>query len=309
VRRQRPAIDGDAAFGVTACIAFERHSDNVKREDSSASYLGFIGAACSQTLTLMLRRKRVILVGAVTLVPVLVPLAAAFLNDSQRIVIEGNDVFVKMVEYLYLKALAPLLALFFGCMVIGEEVESDMMPYVLTRPTPRSAWILGKYAAYLTMSLAMLLTSIVLTFFACTSLVNFDASPDNLGLLVHYSVVVFVALLAYGAFCLCLGAVFKRSVIWGVVVLFGWQRLAAVIPGLVDYLTIEKYVNNMLPKLATGRGREAVRAALADLQRHQLLVDASKAGAALLIVAVVFLLLTILAVRRREFARSKTIGS
>ncbi len=41
-----------------------------------------------------------------------------------------------------------ILALFYGTSVCSEEVEGKTLPYLITRPIPRAAVVLGKYAAY-----------------------------------------------------------------------------------------------------------------------------------------------------------------
>ena len=105
-----------------------------------------------------------------------------------------------------------------------------------------------------------------------------------------------------------LGALSKRPVILGIAFLYGWQRLAMIVPGAVDFLTIEKYLTAMLPKLATERQSAVIRTALAEFQKKQLMIDASKAAVTLLIVVTVLLALTCVVLRRREYSQSRAIG-
>ena len=267
----------------------------------------FVRATYSHTLVMMLRRRRAILAGCVVLAPVLMPLAMAFISASPH-ADDGTKHFVMLVDYVYLRTLAPLIALFFGCMLIGEDVESESIPYLLTRPIPRSAWVTGKFLAYLVVSTALLASSILLCFFACTALGGLSLSAASVKLLLHYEGVAVMALMGYGAVCLFLGALFKRPVIVGVVVLFAWQRLAMAIPGLIDFFTIEKYVRALLPRLATERENVVIKTALMEFQKKVFMVGAAKAAAMLVIIPVVLLALTTLVVRWREYSSARAVG-
>ena len=91
---------------------------------------------------------------SVALSPVLIPLALSLLSEQAHSP-EGQETLHTLVKYLYIQAMVPLLALFFGSMLIGEEVESQMMPFLLTRPIPRSALVFGKYAAFVMVTTAI----------------------------------------------------------------------------------------------------------------------------------------------------------
>ena len=71
----------------------------------------------------------------------------------------------------------------------------------------------------------------------------------------HYSGVALLGLLAYGAVTMFLGAVTKRPIVIGVLLLYGWQRVATAVPGLIDFLTVQKYTDTLLPALAEERGK------------------------------------------------------
>ena len=235
----------------------------------TGSYLGYCRTSFSHALTTILRHKRILLAGIVTLTPVIIPLALAFLSTA-RYADDGYQIFVRIVEQLYLKAMAPLLALFFGSMLVGEDVESQTISYLLTRPLPRSALLLGKFGAYLVIAGVMLLVSVGLTYGACTPLGGLDMDAESLKLLFHYVGICLLAITGYGALCTFLGAIFKRPVVIGVLFLFGWQRIANIIPGLVDFLTIEKYLTTLLPALAVARDKPVVQAALMEFEKDPL---------------------------------------
>ena len=280
-------------------------TDNAPQQ--TAPYPQFVSASFSHAMLMMLRRRRVVLAAALVLSPVIVPLALAFLSAT-AFAEDGNRIFVYLVENLYLQAMAPLLALFFGCMLIGEDVESETIPYLLTRPLPRSAIVIGRFFAYLVVASTILIASIGMLFAACTSLGNLNFSRETALLLAHYAGVAVLALLSYGALAVFLGTLMKHPVIAGILFIFGWQRLALYIPGAADFLTIEKYLLAILPKLATERENAVVRTALVEFEKQQLLVAASTALLGLAAVAIILVGASCLVVRWREYSAARAVG-
>ena len=271
-----------------------------------AGYAQYLAGAFSHATLMMLRRRRIILAATLSLSPLFIPLALAFLSDT-AFAEDGNRVFVHLVEYLYLKAIAPLLALFFGCMLIGEDVELQTMPYLLTRPFPRSALVLGRFASYLLISSTILVVSIAMIFAACTSVGNLPFNSETVRLLVQYAAVAVLALFGYGAFAMFLGATTKHPIIFGIMFIFGWQRLALYIPGMVDFMTIEKYLLALLPKLATERANVVIKTALGEFEKQQWLIAAPKALAGLFIIGGCLICATCLSVRWREYSAARAV--
>lgn len=273
-----------------------------------APYGRYVRTFFVHALIIMARRQRAILAGALALFPVVIPLAMAVVSDS-RFADNGSQVMVRMTEMLYLKAIAPLLALFFACMLIGEEVETQTMPYLLSRPTPRSAMVLGKFLAFVMLSTCIMAPSLCLTFAACTLLGNLAFDAPGLALLAHYTGVLVAALAGYGALCMLLGALTRRPMIVGIVLIFGWQRVALYAPGLIDFFTVEKYINALLPRLATERAKPVVQAALAEFHKRELVIALPQALLGLLAIFIVTLGLTTLVLRWREYTAARAVGN
>lgn len=273
-----------------------------------AGYGQFIMTALSQTVGLLLRRRRTVLAILVGFLPVLIPLASSLLS-SAPVSPEGITFFVAIAEKLFLIGVVPMFALFFGCMLVGEDVELHTIHYILTRPVPRSAWVIGKFLAYLIVASLIVLPALALTFAACTALGTFAFTASNLRLLLHYSGVMVMALAAYGSLAMLLGAFFKRPVIYGVLFLFGWQRIAILVPGVIDFITIEKYLKLLLPPLAVQRDNPVLRTALMEFQKQEFVIGAYKAVAVLVVATVVFLVLTSVIVRHREYTAARAAGS
>ena len=271
-------------------------------------YLNFVLASYSHGMLLMLRRQRLVVAAIILLLPIVVPLALAMFSSTQ-FADDGNERFVELAERLYINILAPLIALFFAAMLIAEEAETHTMPYILTRPIPRSAWVAGRFLAYLLLSTAMLTVAILFAFCACTTLANLNFSAVDLKLLAHYLAVVFIALTAYGSVAMFLGAAVKRPMVIGVVLFYAWQKLATIIPGLIDFLTIQKYTTAILPALATERKTVAVMTALGAYRKEIFAVNAGKALVTLSLITITFLFLSVLCIRLKQYADSKTAGN
>jgi len=270
-------------------------------------YFSMVGAALGHALVMMLRRQRIILAAVIVLLPVLIPLAVAFLSNKEFSE-DGRKTFTMLAEQLHINVLAPLLALFFATMLVGEDAESQTIPYVLTRPMPRSAWLLGRFLAYLSVAASVLLVSLILTFAGCTSLDDLGFNAIHLKLLAHYAAVALAALVGYGAVTVFLGATIKRPIVTGVVLLYGWQKLATTVPGVIDFFTIQKYTDALLPALAAQQDNVEVRSALLNFQKEVFLVSATRAGITLAVISLVFLVVTVWAVRWREYSAARAIG-
>lgn len=288
--------------------------DDIKADSASvaaplaASYPRHLAASFRHTLVLLRRRRRSILAIAITFVPVLIPLAIAFF-DTAPTVPSGAETFTHLMKDLYLKAIAPLLALFFGCTLIGEDIESHTIHYMLTRPVPRSAWVLGRFAAYVVFVGGVVLLSLGLAFAACTALGTFSASAGNLRLLAHFSGVLLAAVAVYGALGMFLGAAAKRPVVYSVIFLFGWQRVAMNMPGLADLLTLEKYLTALLPPLPTQQANPVMQSAILEFQKTEYLVGVGRASLVLIAVTAVLVALTAFVVRWREFTPARAAGA
>ena len=273
----------------------------------STGYVGFVWTACQHELTMLLRAKRTILGAVACLAPVVMVLAVPYLSAAPFRQ-SGTHIFVMMVDYLFLGAMAPVVALYFGSVLIAEDVDSETLPYLLVRPVPRSALVAGRLLAYLLVASVVLITSLVLTFGACSAVGDLALIRENFVLVAHYGAVLVLAALSYGALAMFLGAWLKRPVVVGVVFLFGWQRAANIVPGAVDFLTIEKYLRALMPALATERAKTVIKTALGDFEKEQLIVQVPSALAILAMIVLAFSIATVFMLHHREYSRARAAG-
>ena len=265
--------------------------------NDKVSWWGHYTAMLGLSTMLLVRRRRLLLAAVITMLPIFFPLSEAYLGTYAQM----GGMFPDLNRDIYLPNLAPILALFFAAMLIGEDLEAQTMPYFLTRPLPRSMWVLGKFTAYLIVAGGLIVVSQWLSFLACTMAPNFGIDRQNLILLAHYNAVAFLAVLGNGAVALFLGVITKRPIVLGVLVLILWQRLAAIIPGAVDFFTINKYIEMIAPQSLGATQDQSIQTALGEIAKQQLYISAGEALPALLAISAGFILATIVVLRVRQF--------
>jgi len=164
---------------------------------------------------------------------------------SGRTYHEGAYIFSNIIMVFYLQFLILILSLFFGTSVCSEELEGKTLTYLTTRPIPKSAIILGKYAAYTLLAVIMTAAGVILSFL----ILNLDSLRDVslYGVLLRDLSVLTLGLVSYTAFFTLIGTFFKRAIIFGLVFSFGWENVIQYFPGSTQRLAIVHYLKSLLP--------------------------------------------------------------
>jgi ABC-type transport system involved in multi-copper enzyme maturation permease subunit len=266
------------------------------------AYLLALQTALAHGISAALRRRRTHVAFLLVMLPALIPLLILLVpvDEPGAPDIDRGTVLMQMIETFYIFGVTPLLALFFAAMLIREDVESQTVSYLLTRPIPRSAWVLGKFFAYVIVCSGLIAVSIMTL---CLTVLPLEQSEDTaveLSMLLRYQGVAAMSLLGYGAICVLLGAVLRHPVIIGALLFFGWQRIAMLSPGVTDLLTIQKYTNALLPENGM-RTMDFLDEAMGEIYGAKIVVAPWEACVALVLVATACLALTSLTVREREY--------
>src|SRR5512145_3265697 len=126
------------------------------------TYFRAASTSFAHAISASLRRRRTHVAFALVILPALIPLSLALLpHEHGDEEVTRGWVLTQMIEIFYVTGVTPLLALFFAAMLVGEEVESQTVSYILTRPIPRSAWVVGKFAAYVAVCSGLVGASII----------------------------------------------------------------------------------------------------------------------------------------------------
>jgi hypothetical protein len=99
--------------------------------------------------------------------------------------------------------------------------------------------VLGKYVAYILFVTAVVLPSAAVVFMV---MVPFREMAPLVGSFLRNLGVLALGLGAYGAVFLWAGALFRRPLVGGLLFVFGWEQLAAILPGYVGRFTIAHYL-------------------------------------------------------------------
>lgn len=178
-----------------------------------------------------------------------------------RIVLRGRTgdmaaVSTEILMVFFLQIYIVILALFYGTSVTAEEVENRTLAYLITRPVPKTAIIVGKYAAYAALMFGMVTVGLAVSYLILNA-ARLD-EPDLYAVFFRYLGVLGLGLLAYSAFYAFLGAILKRAIILGLVFGFGWESVIQYFPGSTQRFSIVHYLKSLLPyrpeSRATGRG-------------------------------------------------------
>jgi len=227
----------------------------------------------------MLWARRTTLLALAAGAPVLLALVTRLTLSTGSAVVQINGrqigsetVFSTAITLLYLRFIVPAIGVFYGTSLIADEVEDKTITYLFIRPIPRGAIVLGKYLAYILCVTAVVLPSAAVVFMV---MVPFQDMAPLFGSFVRDLGVLALGLAAYGAVFLCAGALFRRPLVGGLLFVFGWEQLAAVLPGYLGRLTIAHYLQADTISVAAllGTTIAALWLAMRTIQRREYLLD------------------------------------
>ena len=188
-----------------------------------------------------------------SLVPVLILLIAKIveLNNPEADVLAAK-IFSGGILIAYIQLLIPILALLFGSFIVNEEVDNKTLVFLTTSPIPKSAVILGKYTAYILLSAFIINLGLLL----CFLIVNVGPSDQTVQFreFLSYLGVGSLSLVTYTAFFTLLGTLFKKSMVLGIMFIFGWENVVQYIPGTTQKFTIIHWIKSLLPAAASDSG-------------------------------------------------------
>jgi ABC-2 type transport system permease protein len=162
----------------------------------------------------------------------------------------GIQIFSEIIMTFYLQFLILILSLFFGTSICSEEIENKTLTYLTTRPIPKSAIILGKYAAYSLLILFMIVLGMAASFF----ILNFEKLLDFslYAVLLKDMGVLALGVICYMSFFTFIGTILRRSIIVGLLFSFGWENIIQYFPGSTQKFAIVHYLKSLLPSHYSG---------------------------------------------------------
>lgn len=210
--------------------------------------------------------RRSIWIYFLALAPVAI-IAVHALLDHAAILEEDTRVFAYIFQF-YLHG-----AIFFACMGLftwlfrGEVVEKSLHYYFLA-PMRREVLIVGKFLAGLLASIVIFGGSVLLAFIFMYGHFGpagraFVFDGPGFGQLLAYLGVTTLACVGYGSVFLALSLVFRNPILPGIVV-FLWETLHAVLPSLLQKLSVMFYLKQLSPVAIPPEGMMALFTVVAE---------------------------------------------
>lgn len=198
------------------------------------------------------RSKKSRLFALLSFSPILIALALRIHQTlSPEASFDGLYFFNNAVLLFVFQFLILVLTLFYGTSICTEDLEAGTWAYLVTRPVPRPAIVIGKYLASLVLAGIIIATGLVVSFV----ILNLEslAEISLYGFLLKDIGVLGLGLLAYTSLFAFLGAAVRRSVFFGLIFSFGWENVIQYFPGSTQRLAIIHYIKSIIPLPSSGR--------------------------------------------------------
>jgi ABC-2 type transport system permease protein len=208
---------------------------------------------CDISVGLLLWSRRTVFMALAVTAPVIIAVIFRVVDSMgvsafrvNGVGVQGPVMFGGMVWLLYLRFIVPVLGAFYGTSLISDEVDDRTITYLFTRPIPRGAIVIGKYLAYLICTTLVVLPSVLVTYLLITPVgggsigATFPLLLTDLGILA-------LGLAVYGAVFAFIGARVSRPLVAGLVLVFGWEQVALLVPGYLRRFTVAHYLQALVP--------------------------------------------------------------
>jgi ABC-type transport system involved in multi-copper enzyme maturation permease subunit len=154
----------------------------------------------------------------------------------------GGEVFASLVSGVFFPFVVPMLALVYASGIVRDDAEAGTLPYYLARPVPRSSFLSGKMISCFAITAALVLPSIVVTYYLAHSPSGRDALGAGFPNLARTLGVAALGLAAYNGIFAVAGTALKRPLLAGLFFIFGWQAVATFVPGRARLFTVAHYM-------------------------------------------------------------------
>ncbi|MGI0132085.1 MAG: ABC transporter permease [Thermoplasmata archaeon] len=237
----------------------------------------------------LLARRTLGLLG-IAAIPTLVELGlVAGHADPARLVASAVSIFLALT----IAIVAIVVTLLVGVGAFRSEIEDDTLSYLWSRSIPREAVALGKYLGGLAATLVLVVPWAMLPL-GIGVLAGGPAPPEIVPLTMVVQATL--ACVAYLAIFLLFGLLSRSALILGLLFGFLWEELLPLLPGNVPRLTVIFYLRSLGSDLAGSTS------ALGYANP----VTTWGAGAAPVLVAVAFLVITAFSLRFAEIAPQRS---
>ncbi|MBU1676215.1 ABC transporter permease [bacterium] len=196
----------------------------------------------------MLRRRRILSVGLLMLLPVVLVIAWRLLDKNGII---GPDLLLANLSgMVYVHFMVAVVSLAFGLSAIGESADEGTIIYYWTRPLLREAIYIGRLFAAQTVSAVLVSGSLVVCFMVMTVGNTGIVSWDFLKLYAGACVVIVCGACVYTAVFACVGTWLKKPLLPAILFAFGWESIGGNAPLRLQEMTVVFHLRNLLHNAA-----------------------------------------------------------
>lgn len=189
------------------------------------------------------RRRRLLSLSTLLLLPVLLLVALRLWYAGEA---PAGLVMSILARELFIPLLLPIVALAVGAPAISEPIGEGTLVYFWTRPIRRRALYLGRILAAAMVACAMILLSqtAVVLMLASGGFSGVDLALFRMH--VELTIVILLGTVAYTAVFGCFGAGFKKPLLPGLLLAFGWEWMVADIPQRIQEWTLRFHLRNLV---------------------------------------------------------------
>lgn len=194
----------------------------------------------------MVRRRRLISLSLISLLPVLAVLAIRIWYQDQGLTPHQQLAILSFDAYLLF--LVPIVAMAVGVSAIGEQVEDGTIVYSWLRPIRRRSIYLGRLLAAQLASSVLLASSLVLCFLVMISEGLDTITWEFLKLYLQTLMIIILGTFTYAALFAAMGTWFRKPVFPAIIFTFGWETLVSNIPARVQEFCLRFHLRNLMER-------------------------------------------------------------
>jgi len=193
----------------------------------------------------MVRRRRLVFLGLVMLLPVVLTLLWRLLDREGMVT--PSLLLANLGGTIYVHFLVALVSMAVGLSAIGEQLSEGVIIYYWTRPLQRSAIYLGRLLAAQAVAAVLLVSSLAACFLVIVTGNTGALTLDFLELYLGNCLIVVIGGLVYTAVFAAVGTWLRRPVLPAVLFAFGWEFISGhFVPLRIKKLTVVFHLRNLI---------------------------------------------------------------
>lgn len=153
--------------------------------------------------------------------------------------------FQQLMIPLFLQIVLVFVTLVSATALIREEIDDSTLPYLLTRPVPKTDLLLSKYAGYLVTTFALLLPPVAVAYMVTQAYAGAALGADA-DVLAGFLAATALGAMAYGALFYALSVALRKPLMVGLLIGFLWESVVGSLPGSVPKLSLLYYLKSVI---------------------------------------------------------------